>query len=309
VDACSYRFEPVLVCNMCGQPESGFLLLGRRLNRSQGAWPRSRTGVATSVCRCRRCGLIFSNPQPTPPTINVHYDVPPEQYLNNATPGIDDESFAEELAWLHRLEPIVPGMRSLDVGAGIGKAMAVMARRGFDAYGFEPSRTFYGHAIENTGLSQDKLSLATIETAEYPDQYFDFINFRAVLEHVYSPSASLARALRWLKPEGLILVEVPSARWLISRAANIFYRLSATDYVANLSPMHPPFHLYEFTVKSFVLHGAASGYVVADHRHQVCETYLPAVLRSIASMCMSATGTGMQLSVWLRKSSGALRGC
>jgi SAM-dependent methyltransferase len=303
LESFSYRFDPVLACNMCRQPDSGFAVLGRRLNRSQGAWPRARAGVTTTVCRCRRCGLIFSNPQPTPPNVNVHYDVPPEEYLNNATPGIDPGHFAEELAWLDRLAPIVPGMRALDVGAGIGKAMTVMTRRGFDAYGFEPSTTFHGHAVEKTGVSKDRLQLASIETAEYPPQFFDFINFRAVLEHFYSPSAGLERALRWLKPNGLILVEVPSGRWLIARLANVFYRLTGTDFVSNLSPMHRPFHLYEFSVKSFQLHGASAGYAVADYRNDVCDTYLPAPFRSIAASYMNATGTGMQLRVWLRKSS------
>jgi SAM-dependent methyltransferase len=308
VDAYSYRFEPVHVCDMCGAPDAEFAVLGRRLNRAQGAWPRSRPGVSTTICACRRCGLIFCNPQPVPPDVGVHYDVPPGEYLNNTSPGVDETYFAEELAWLRRVTPIVPGMRSLDIGAGIGKAMTAMARSGFDAYGFEPSRTFYSHAIAETGVPKDRLSLASIETADYPAQFFDFINFGAVLEHFYSPSAALERAMGWLKPNGLMLAEVPSARWLISRMANVFYRITGTDYASNLSPMHPPFHLYEFTVKSFELHGSSCGYEVAEHRHTVCETYLPQPLASIASTWMSATGTGMQLAVCLRRTSRATHG-
>jgi len=233
--------------------------------------------------------------------VNAHYDVPPEQYLNYANLSVGDDYFAQELAWLERLAPTRLGMRSLDVGAGIGKAMTAMARRGFDAYGLEPSTTFYKHAVEHTGVSTDKLALASVETAEYPAEFFDFISFGAVLEHFYSPAASLARAVRWLKPGGLMFAEVPSARWLVSRLANVYYRLTGTDYVGNLSPMHPPFHLYEFTIESFQRHGAIAGYAVADHRHLVCETYMPPVVRSIAARYMAATATGMQLCVWLRK--------
>jgi 2-polyprenyl-3-methyl-5-hydroxy-6-metoxy-1,4-benzoquinol methylase len=298
---CIYRFQPVLACDMCGASDRAFVVMGRRLNRSQGPWPRARTGITTSVCRCRRCGLVFANPQPVPSSVNAHYDVAPEQYLNYQHLDVDDDHFSQELAWLERLTPITPGMRSLDVGAGVGMSMTVMARRGFETHGLEPSPAFHRYALEKTGISSDRLALASVETADYPTEYFDFINFRAVLEHFYSPAASLARAARWLKPGGLMFAEIPSARWLVSRLANLFYRLTGTDYVCNISPMHAPFHLYEFTVTSFELHGASAGYAVADHRYMVCDTYMPAVLRPLAERYMDATGTGMQLCVWLRK--------
>jgi hypothetical protein len=65
--------------------------------------------------------------------------------------------------------------------------------------------------------------------------------------------------------------------------------------------MHAPFHLFEFTVDAFTRHGAAAGYVVADHRHFVCSTYLPGILGSVAARWMQMTDTGMQLGVWLQK--------
>jgi 2-polyprenyl-3-methyl-5-hydroxy-6-metoxy-1,4-benzoquinol methylase len=297
----TYRFEPAATCDMCSAPESGFAVLGRRLNRSQGARPRRRVGVATTVCRCGRCGLVFANPQPVPPSVNDHYDVPPDEYLNYPDLAAPDGYFSSELARLEQLMPIREGMRALDIGAGVGLAMTVMARRGFDTHGLEPSRTFHKYAIERGGQAAEKLALASVETADYPDGYFDFVNFGAVLEHFYSPARSLERALRWLKPNGLMFAEVPSAQWLIVRLANLFYRVTGTDYVGNLSPMHAPFHLYEFTLKSFELHGASAGYAVADHRYAVCETYLPPVARALATQYMKATDTGMQLCVWLRK--------
>ena len=98
-----------------------------------------------------------------------------------------------------------------------------------------------------------------------------------------------------------MFAEVPSSRWLVSRLGNLFYRLSGSDCVANLSPMHAPYHLYEFTPRSFQLHGASVGYVVADHRHFVCHTYLPRPLSTIMATCMGLTNTGMQFCIWLRK--------
>ena len=67
--------------------------------------------------------------------------------------------------------------------------------------------------------------------------------------------------------------------------------------------MHSPFHLYEFSAKSFKINGERLGYSVAKQRHDVCSTYLPSILNPIVVPYMKATDTGMQLSVWLRKES------
>ena len=48
-----------------------------------------------------RCGLVFANPQPVPPSLAAHYDVPPHEYLNSV--GAGDGYFSQELAWLERL--------------------------------------------------------------------------------------------------------------------------------------------------------------------------------------------------------------
>ena len=54
---------------------------------------------------------------------------------------------------------------------------------------------------------------------------FDFISFGAVLEHLYDPDFAISRALQWLKPDGLIHLEVPSANWLVRRSVNAYFRL------------------------------------------------------------------------------------
>ncbi|MBK8291297.1 MAG: methyltransferase domain-containing protein [Flammeovirgaceae bacterium] len=59
----------------------------------------------------------------------------------------------------------------------------------------------------------------------YPENSFDFISFGAVLEHVYSPADSILRTLRWLKPNGIIHIEVPSSDWLINKIINFITNL------------------------------------------------------------------------------------
>ena len=73
--------------------------------------------------------------------------------------------------------------------------------------------------------------------------------------------------------------------------------------MTNLSPMHPPYHLYEFTALAFRRHAVRAGYVVvADEILSSSPTYLPTPFDAIATRLMNATGTNMQLQVWLRSS-------
>lgn len=299
-----YSFHAVQCCNMCGSPAAKHRVLGKRLNGSQGLRPRRRAGVATTVQVCSDCGLIYPNPLPLPHNLQDHYRVAPEAYWDASYFTPDETLFASQLKRFEQLSDhrIAGGsMRALDIGTGIGKCMCALQAAGFDAYGLEPSESFHAAACERSGIAENRLQLASVEDADYDEGFFDFITFGAVLEHLADPAASIERALHWVRPSGLIHAEVPSARWLVSRLANAFYRLIGTDYVTNLSPMHPPFHLYEFTLDSFRLHALHAGYEVAWHQFYVCQTYLPRLLDPLFRRLMELTDSGMQLEVWLRK--------
>jgi 2-polyprenyl-3-methyl-5-hydroxy-6-metoxy-1,4-benzoquinol methylase len=296
----SYGFKVSDRCNMCGNT-TNISILGKRLNGTQGKRPASKMGITTTIVKCENCGLIFSNPQPMPQNLVDHYGMPPELYWQNDYFKADNSLFQHEIKTAGQLIGKTRELVALDIGAGIGKAMIAMQRAGFEVWGIEPSVSFYEYAINKTGVRSDRLVLASAETASFPGAFFDFISFGAVLEHLYDPSQAIIRALNWLKPGGIIYADVPSSQWLISRIANYYYRLMGTDYVANLSPMHPPFHLYEFSVDSFRRHGGAHGYEIALCEYFICQTYMPKVLDKLLHTIMDMTKSGMQISVWMRK--------
>lgn len=271
------------------------------MNTHQGLWPRRRTAIATTIVQCRRCGLIFANPRPVPETLEDHYDQRPENYWHDAYFRADDGYYSTQVATFRRLWRGTTDPRALDVGAGIGKTMHALERHGIRAYGLEPSHSFRERAL-SSGIPSERLRLSSAEDAPLEPGSFDLVTLGAVLEHLHNPAAVLERALLWLTPGGLIHVEVPSARWLLARALNLFYRAQGLDYVTHLSPMHPPYHLYEFTLRSFTEHGARVGYQVVEHEHVVCNTFLPPPLSALAARVMKATATGMQLRLWLTRS-------
>lgn len=296
-----YTLVQVLSCNMCDTPVKDAVVLGRRMNCSQGLIPRKKIGISTTIMKCRNCSLVFPNPIPVPENLSFHYGTPPESYWTADYFEIKDDYFVHELAAFNELYPSDEGLIALDVGAGIGKCMIALERSGFTAFGIEPSQPFYERAVKKMGISNERLTNATIEDAEYPAEFFDFITFGAVLEHLYNPSASIEKAMRWLKPGGLIHIEVPSSKWLTNKLYNLLYRLQGLDYVGNVSPMHSPFHIYEFGLDSFERHSEKANYTIAKYNYHVCDTYLPGVFDFILKPVMEKTETGMQLTVWLRK--------
>lgn len=296
-----YSFHYIEQCNLCDAPSSSHKILGRRLNTSQGKNPRNKVGIATTIMKCKNCGLIFSNPQPIPYDIQDHYGVPPENYWKPDYFKWDENYFKYEIGKLKELMPFREGQKALDIGAGLGKGMLSLMKAGYDTYGFEPSKPFFERAISQMGIPKERLKLGMIEEMNYPENEFDFISFGAVMEHLYDPSTSILQSMKWLKPGGLMQIEVPSSDWLINKIFNFVYKIQGLDYVANISPMHEPFHLYEFGINSFRAHAQKHGYELAFHEYYVCQTFMPKITDFLLKPYMKATNKGMQLTVWLRK--------
>ncbi|HET9336713.1 MAG TPA: class I SAM-dependent methyltransferase [Sphingomicrobium sp.] len=288
-----YQFEPIKACNMCGSARAK--MLGMRLSGSQGFSPGKTEGIAVPIKRCLDCGLIYSDPQPIPDSLSDHYGVPPEDYWRaEAIKSWNPAYFDRQIKAAKELISFSPGMKALDIGVGLGKAMKSLSEAGFDTWGIEPSSPFRLRAIDTLGINPDRIQQSPMEEADYPDHFFDFITFGAVLEHLYDPHAALRRALNWLKPGGVIHAEVPNSDHLIAKVINLFFRLRGTNYVTHLSPMHPPYHLHEFTLASF------KDFDVVRHWIEVCTIFhLPKFLHPPLRWWMKRTRTGMQITIFV----------
>jgi SAM-dependent methyltransferase len=192
-------------------------------------------------------------------------------------------------------------IQALDIGAGIGKGMRAMTAAGMDVWGIEPSASFRAAALQ-MGIDPTRLVAQPLEGASFERNKFDFVTFGAVLEHLPNPAQALERALGWLRPNGVLHAEVPSSDWLVARLVNTYFRLTGTEFVTQTSPMHAPFHLFEFTPESFLRNGERVGYHVVRVDRFTCGSLAGVALIDRAlQRIMRATGTGMQLGLWLRK--------
>ncbi len=153
-----YNFQEVAHCNMCGAPSSTAKILGRRMNRSQGIRPTTKVGISTTVVRCTVCGLVYSNPMPVPESMSQHYGVPPESYWGKEYFVLDDAYFGSQIDRFFSLYGRdSEALQALDIGAGVGKCMIALERRGFTAYGIEPSEPFYRRALDSMGIQPARL--------------------------------------------------------------------------------------------------------------------------------------------------------
>ena len=295
-----YSFQRIFECNMCGSRERR--MLGMRLSASQGFRPHQAEGIAVPVKQCSACGLIYADPLPIPNDLEDHYGVPSETYWGHSSHWqLNSDYYAEEIK--HAKDLLGEHINALDIGVGLGKAMVAMSRAGFDVWGIEPSKSFRDRAIEFMKLDPERIAHAPVETADFPEGKFDFVTFGAVLEHIYDPATALERALRWLKPGGIIHADVPSSGYFVAKLVNLFFRLRGTNYVTHISPMHSPFHLYEFTLKSFEKAGKRIGFEIARHElREFTVVHLPSIIHPPLRWWMKRTNGGMQLAVYLRKS-------
>ena len=97
-----------------------------------------------------------------------------------------------------------PGGRVVDAGAGGGRLVAELARRGHRAYGIEPSGRSRERAL-GAGLDVRADTLQQHEA-----QGLDAVVMWHVLEHLDDPRAALEHVRDWLRPGGLLLVGVPN---------------------------------------------------------------------------------------------------
>jgi 2-polyprenyl-3-methyl-5-hydroxy-6-metoxy-1,4-benzoquinol methylase len=294
-----YTFLPSTSCNMCGSDDHR--VIGKRLNQSQGYNPHKKIGITTTVLKCKNCGLKFASPIPIPESLNDHYDMSTQKYFDKTFQKFDPNTFKSELSYFKSIYKGTTSIKALDIGAGLGNIMKAMEAEGLEAYGLEPSKSFYNFAVNTMGISSERLWNQTTEEMDFEKESFDLIVLSAVFEHLYDPNKALKKALSWLKKGGLIYIGVPSAHSLNQELINLMYKIRGLDYVSNISPMHPPFHIYEFTEKSFQKNSLLNKYTIEKTERVTYQTYLPKILNSIIFPFIKITKTDMNIMVWLRK--------
>jgi len=228
-------------CRICGSDETKFL--GTRGNMEYTGVHKSdkpKEHIMTNVVKCKRCSFIYTNPLIVSDT-ETYND--PADYFSSST--VDPETLFEST--LAVIEKYAKKGKILDVGCGKGEFLNISKKKGWEAYGLEPSVNLAKFGLEKYGLN---VVSTPLKDAGYPDRFFDVVVLNMVLEHVDDPKEFLSEIKRVLKKDGLLFIEVPNMDSLMLKMATIYFRLQGKEWSPLLSPLHHPFHCYGYNASS-----------------------------------------------------------
>ncbi|ACB33243.1 Methyltransferase type 11 [Leptothrix cholodnii SP-6] len=252
-----------------------------------------------TVVRCQHCGLMRTDPRPTPQTIGAYY---PADYAPHR--AVDAVSKPKVRKWRHRfkdkiarllgrdvrrLPPIEPG-HMLEIGCASGAYLKEMRAQGWSVEGIEYSDAAAQSARE-MGIH---VQTASVETARDPERTADVATAWMVLEHLHDPVQALVKIRRWLKPDGYLVGVVPDANALDRRLfGELWYALQL------------PSHLYHYTPATLRQVLDTAGWELVQTRWQPNERNLLISLewwlagrnRPTAKKCL----------LWLKEARGARR--
>tara|TARA_B100001287_G_C22604820_1_gene492191 strand:+ start:214 stop:1038 length:825 start_codon:yes stop_codon:yes gene_type:complete len=167
--------------------------------------------------KCKKCGHYFSNINLNLDALyNKKYSVKSYGNLNDLKKKFEfinnlPVSKSDNKQRVKRITKFVKRNNYLlDIGSGLGVFPFAM-RKKTNVYLIEKDKNFVFHLKK---IFKKKLIGTNIFDQNLQKKYFhnfDFISINKVLEHIYEPEKFLNKALNYLKPEGIIYIEVPNA--------------------------------------------------------------------------------------------------
>ncbi len=277
--------------------------LGLRYDGSQGLFPCAKGHIALSGYKCLNCDTVFSNPMPINTQLFYESENPLEYFDTILTKDDINQRWKSIVEFVQ--EHLKSWGNALDVGAGIGLLTQFLAQEFAEVIAIEPSRTFFKMLKENLHNENNiRVSQNTFEEFSQNNTtiQFDFIFIHEVLEHVPNPIELLSFAKNMLRENGIIYVCVPNNRWLTYDIVKLAYSLTGRCFTPHLAPLHPPFHLYEFSKRTFRYIASTLNLEVVAMRTRTERTYVPGLLHSPVKFLSKLLDKGYEVEVILKKS-------
>lgn len=158
------------------------------------------------VVECKDCGLLFTNPIADRKSMEAFYASYGTKHARTLDASERYRAEAKQMA--AELASNKKPLRFLDVGAASGEIVQAFELEGWEAHGIELSADFVKYAREERNLHT--ILNCEIEDSSYEENFFDYINFWHVIEHLRDPIIVLKKIYYWLKPGGKLNLGTPN---------------------------------------------------------------------------------------------------
>lgn len=179
---------------------------------------------------CRGCGLVMIEHPPPPERLGEHYGDDYDRFIAAAA----DASPSRYTNRRDEIQRHKSGGAILDIGCGTGRLLAAMDPQRWELSGIELSEQSARVARQATGAT---VHVGDVLNVVLPSDCFDVITCFDLLEHVHDPVAVARRVSGWMKPGGILYLQLPNIE---SGAATVFgsywYGLEVPRHLFHFSP-------------------------------------------------------------------------
>lgn len=289
------EFEEV-PCNLCNSSEYSVVYKAHLRNRLKDSLFTPGIKIPHNefcrVVKCLTCGLVYSSPRDNPISLYEKYAGDSEKdYLLS-----EKERILTFVRSVQLVQKYVQEGALLDIGCSCGLFLSQLPNA-FESYGIEPSSRASHYARKKFGLN---IIMGSIDTVDFPVNYFHAVTMWDVIEHLPSPMSSLEKIRKCMRKGAYIFIETPDIESIAVRIFGKYWHIFIRP------------HIYYFSRASIGLMLKKSGFLpIAFESHVrtlglkylVEKLNMPVTLRSFTVNCLDCFGLrDVHISVGMKDS-------
>ena len=194
------------------------------------------------IVRCAGCGLVYTLPRLASTDLHAMYQVDYwtsrdakhfgyTNYLQNRDNYLRTYRLRSQVVTRH--QPLAG--RVLDVGCAAGFFLKVMHDKGWETTGVEISAKMVDYARHELALPD--IRCGTLEQQSLDEAAYDVIALWDVIEHLEDPRSVLAHARKYLKDDGILVIETQNVEsWFAKMMGPRWQHFKFEEHLWHFSP-------------------------------------------------------------------------
>jgi 2-polyprenyl-3-methyl-5-hydroxy-6-metoxy-1,4-benzoquinol methylase len=215
-----------------------------------------------SLIKNKKFGFFKIFPSPSKKELNNYYK---KEFYNSQSKFFNNSSLKVQLEdkdffnsrWENMYKSFCKFKKKntiLDIGCGWCQSLIYFKKKGYDCYGFDPSKEAVKYGLRNK-LNVKHAGIDDIDI--FGKKKFDIVTLLNVLEHLISPKEALSKIKNILNKKGLLVIDVPNDFNDFQLAARKLHNLPQWW-------VSPPRHLNYFSRDSLVKLLKSIGFKILD---------------------------------------------